>query len=139
MTCQAEIDGKTCEQMVEDICTSLGFLVQRAKKQNDKHDLVVNGLLVQVKKRTTRKSGCRSIELKTAARHSGIAYQRGDIDVLVLMVDSKWFIVPVAVVTDKEGRVPNLISTSLFTAYRDAWDVMEGMNISVERQLGFDF
>lgn len=139
MACEAAIVGRRCEEMVEEICLALGFRVVSSQNRKDPWDLIVNGLRVQVKKRTTNPSRPSMVELKTAARASGVAYRQGEIDALVILLDGVWFVFNVSAVADHRGDVPNSFTISSFSMFRDAWHVLNGGSVQCERQLGFDF
>jgi hypothetical protein len=125
--------------MAEEICISLGFRVSPSQSRKDPWDLLINGLRVQVKKRTTNRHRPAMVELRTAARASGVAYRRGEIDALVIMLDDVWFVFHASVVANENGDLPNSLRVNSFSMFRDAWHVLDGATLSVERQLGFDF
>lgn len=139
MACEAEVSGKRCEEMVVEICESLGYSVIRSECYTSTWDLMVNGLRVQVKKRTTRSSRPSGVEMRTAARRNGVSYGPGEIDAFVFYVDGRWSVVPAARMCLCDGSIPNNVSMKLLDGFRDAWHVLAGASVPCERQLGFDF
>jgi hypothetical protein len=139
MTCEAEVSGKRCEEMVVEICESLGYSVFPSTNHCSTWDLMVNGLRVQVKKRTTRARHGSAVEMKTSARGKAFAYRPREIDVFVFYLDGHWSVVPSAAMSRDDGSIPNRISVKLIEGFRDAWHAMAGSPVQCERQLGFDF
>ena len=141
MTCQAEVEGKQCEEMAEEICLSLGYSVSRSHSRVSSFDLLVNGLRVQVKKRTTERDRRprRHIELKTSARGSDFAYAPGDVDVFVFLLNGVWCVVPASAICRDDGSIGNRVSFQIIYPFRDAWHLLNGGKHITERQLGFDF
>lgn len=143
MTCQAAESGRRCEEMCEDICVSLGYAVTPAASGTSPFDLVVNGLRVQVKKRTLiqRASGRTHfrVELKTGARGKGFAYRPGEVDAFAFLIDGDWFVVPSAFLSRDDGFIPNTVDHRNLRPFANAWHVLAGGDVTTERQLGFDF
>lgn len=139
MACEAEVSGKRCEEMVVEICESLGYSVFPSTNHSSTWDLMVNGLRVQVKKRTTRLGRCSTVEMKTSARGKAFAYGPGEIDVFVFHLDGHWAVVPSAAMSRDDGSIPNSVSVKFIEGFRDAWHALAGSPVQCERQLGFDF
>ncbi len=143
MTCEAFDSGRRCEEMCEQICLSLGYAVSPAPRGTSPFDLVVNGLRVQVKKRTlTQDQAGRTryrVELKTGARGKGFAYKPGQVDAFVFLVDGDWFVVPSAFLSRGDGFIPNTFDPRDLRPFAHAWHVLAGGDVTTERQLGFDF
>jgi|688.fasta_scaffold702026_2 hypothetical protein len=139
MTCEAEINGKRAEEMAAEICLSLGYSVTHSASQNSTWDLIVNGLRVQVKKRTIGHWTRSSIEMKTSARGTGIAYKAGEVDVFAIVISGSWYVVPSGAISRDDGSVPNDIRIVSIYPFIDAWHLLNGAKHMSERQLGFDF
>lgn len=139
MACEAELHGQRCEEMVAEICRSLGFDVSPAPAKSCAWDLLVNNVRVQVKKRTTRESRPNRIELKTSQRGRGFAYTRSELDAFAILCDGSWLVFPVSVIADGCGLVPNDLDIRRVSGFRDAWHVLRGGSVFMDRQLGFDF
>jgi hypothetical protein len=139
MTCDAESIGKMCEEMATHICESLGYDVRPAPSRTSAFDLVVNGVRLQVKKRTTRSSRPNRIEMKTSRRGGVYAYTTSEVDAFAVLCDGQWFVFPSQCVADELGRVPNDIDVRRVSKFENAWHVLCGGSIEVDRQLGFDF
>jgi hypothetical protein len=139
MTCEAEDNGKRAEEMAAEICLSLGYSVIPSESQNSTWDLIVNGLRVQVKKRTMGPWRGSNIEMKTSARSTGVAYKAGDVDVFAIVLGGSWYVVPSSAISRDDGSVPNIIKLQSIYPFLNAWHLMDGGRHITERQLGFDF
>jgi hypothetical protein len=139
MACEAEISGQRCEEMACEICLGLGFHVVPAHARSAAWDVSVNGIRVQVKKRTTRKSRPNRVELKTSKRGAGAAYTTKEVDAFAILCDGSWFVFPASAVAADDGSIPNDFDIRRVSAFRDAWNVLRGGGFATERQLGFEF
>lgn len=133
-------EGRRCEEIVEVVCTSRGYSVTRPESLTAQFDLLVNGLRVQVKKRSTvkrrdRAGGEKQIQLRSSAK--GFSYGPNEVDVFVVMLDGAWFVFPSTSVQRMDGCIRNNINPGELEPFRDAWHVLSGMSIHCERQLFF--
>jgi hypothetical protein len=139
MACEAEVHGQRCEEMAAEICCSLGFDVRPSPARHYAWDLLINNMRVQVKKRTTRASRPNRIEMKTSNRGKGFSYAECDLDAFAVLCDGVWFVFPVSAICSSSGFVPNDIDIRTVMQFRDAWHILHGGTVSIDRQLGFDF
>jgi hypothetical protein len=130
-------DGMCFEDLVFEICDSLGYSVERAPKVTSAYDMLVNGLRVQVKKRTTKKVNKWTIDLRKCK--GPVAYFPGQIDVFVIFLDFYTFVVPADCICRCDGSVPSSVAIRKLIPFRDAWHLLDAPRRITERQLGFDF
>lgn len=130
-------DGMRFEDAVVEICDSLGYSVQKAPKVTSTYDILVNGLRVQVKKRTTKKLDRWSIDLRKNCGE--VAYRPGQIDVFVIALDFCFYVVPADRICRSDGSVPTSLAIRKIISFKDAWHLLDGPRQITERQLGFDF
>lgn len=130
-------DGRNCEKMAEDVCTYLGYAVTRPQSRTAPWDLLVNGLRVQVKKRSTVNRRGNTIQLRSSANK--IAYFPGQIDVFVFLFDGEWFVLPANAISNACGYIRNNISPRELNQFRNAWSVLSGNDPRTERQIGLGF
>jgi len=139
MACEAQSSGMLCEEMVSEICQSLGYDVRCAPAKHSLFDLVVNGVRLQVKKRTTRATRPNRIEMKTSKRGERFAYTTADVDAFAILCDGIWLVFPAAAVADGLGRIPNDLDVRSVLQFVNGWRVLEGGTCWLDRQLNFGF
>jgi hypothetical protein len=132
-----QLDGFDHELAAFEIFASLGYSVEFAANQTCHHDLIVNGFLVQVKKRTTNKSNRWSFNL--VPRVGRTAYLHGQVDFFVIVLDGFWHVVPACRLERSDGSIANSLAIRKIADFRDAFHLLDGPRHITERQLGFDF
>lgn len=118
--------GKQAEQEFAALATARGFTCENHANRSLAYDLVVNGLLVQVKHRRRLANG--SLTLCQNRRHgaSRMAYLVGEFDVLALRCDGNWYLMPERVLQSPGGEtLVNTLRPENCVEYIDNWGVFK--------------
>ena len=115
-------------------CMALGFCVEDQSDRLLPHDLVVNGLRVEVKTRTTDST---TFHLKGRRSCFLIAYKTQDVDVFAIRLNGLWHIFPSTVLADDTGNVKNKVTVKRISPYANDWGVLSHSSGTRIRQKSF--
>ena len=128
-------DGSVYEMQFENICMALGYSVSRPLVGNQRAwDRIVNGLKVQVKKRSVDATKPNNIRLVTSLSSSRIVYQTSEVDVFAIFWSCQWYIVPSSAIASKSGVIGNGVYMPSVIAFQQRWDVFSGSTVAHEMQ-----
>lgn len=120
-------DGKRHELLAMIECERRGYSCAKASAGNQKHwDLIVNGLRLQVKKRSIDMTKPNNIRLVTSRTSSAVVYSLADVDAFALMWRCEWYVFLASYVADLNGLIRNGIYMPNVMHFRNKWGVLVG-------------
>ena len=128
-------DGDIYEQQVEEICRALGYQVIAPPAGNNKDwDRIVNGLRVQIKKRSVDTTKPNCIRLVTNLSSAAVVYAANAVDAFVIWWGGRWYVIPSAAMADSNGDIRNGVYMPAYDAYVRRWDALAGARVEHDVQ-----
>lgn len=133
-------DGDVCETQAMIACERLGYQVIPAAAGNQRAwDLLVNGLRLQVKKRSVDATKPNNIRLVTSRSSSIVAYTTAEVDAFAIRWCDDWFVFLSVAIADASGAIKNGLWMPRVFHFRNNWAALGGSTIRCHVQRGFDF
>lgn len=128
-------DGSIYEMQFEHICRALGYSVSRPAVGNQRAwDRIVNGLKVQIKKRSVDATKPNNIRLVTNLSSSRVVYETSEVDVFAVFWASEWYVIPSSSIASSCGQIGNGVHMPSVMHFRGRWDVFAGSTVKHEMQ-----
>lgn len=132
--------GRQCVAAVAELCDQLGYGVYVPEKETcGPWDLLVNGMRVQVKSRSSVKEQQNRIRLRTYMGSGKAAYRLEDADVLVICWFGVWYVIPFRAICRADGVVKNGLHMPSVSEWAGRWDVLDVGRVVYSKQKCFDF
>lgn len=133
-------DGDVYETQAVIACERLGFQVVRAAAGNQRAwDLLVNGLRLQVKKRSIDATKPKNIRLVTSRSSSIVAYTTQEVDAFAVYWDSDWYVFLSSAIAEHDGAIRNGLWMPRVFHFRNTWGVLAGARVRCDVQKGLCF
>lgn len=122
--------GKRTELEFLRLAGRAGLVAESYTHKSISYDFVVSGLRVQVKHRRSMANGTIDLCFNRRAGASRKAYLVDEFDVLAVLCDGDWYLIPASLLESGNGEtLVNNIAPSKYAEYIDNWGVFSGNGV----------